>query len=537
MRRDRSIIPVLTVLVALSMISVPFMVVGSSDDVDAVAPSYDFYYDALTAEGKVIYDGLLNYAKTEQTGDLVINIDSTPSDNVISQAMQAFLWEHPEYFWIDRLSTFSQIGDELTIKVELIEPVANATDKGLKIDLLQAEIEDEVEDYIVAGLPRYDIIKGFHNEIIDDCSYDSQAASNPSAYDSAFDITGVFIDESAVCQGYSYAMKYLCDIAGIPCINVSGNAYNEPGSTAESHMWNYIMMEDGKWYCLDVTWDDPIVIGGGEMLRYDFFLVGADTVIEGQKFIQSHVPDYDDFASIFSVVIPTVDSSNPEKVLSAQDYIIRPGSESGVNYLIGDAGEGNFTLTKSMIDPSDEESILYKIGSKGKGTIIAGDVKFTISYLGLSMIFSKMESTSTDKFVFGALKGEQTITDMFGKDYTKMGYAPFILNGTVPILDLEDIHDDFELTLSIPYEKTSKDIKMFLKAYSLDSDGDFDCINDSTYDDGFVTFTTDDMDEAYVVLGNPLGDFSLYWVFGVAGAIVLLALTLIGLFIRAIIKH
>ena len=39
-------------------------------------------------------------------------------------------------------------------------------------------------------------------------------------------------------------------------------------------------MEDGKWYALDATWDDPIIIGNGRIgndVKYKYFLKGSDT--------------------------------------------------------------------------------------------------------------------------------------------------------------------------------------------------------------------------------------------------------------------
>ena len=45
-------------------------------------------------------------------------------------------------------------------------------------------------------------------------------------------------------------------------------------------MWNYIKLNN-IWYAVDVTWDDPIIIGGnGKLtneLRYSYFLKGSDT--------------------------------------------------------------------------------------------------------------------------------------------------------------------------------------------------------------------------------------------------------------------
>ena len=60
----------------------------------------------------------------------------------------------------------------------------------------------------------------------------------------------------------------------IDCVLVTGTA------NGGGHAWNQVKV-DGKWYNIDVTWDDPIYYWGGTLtpiLVYDYFLV-SDSVI------------------------------------------------------------------------------------------------------------------------------------------------------------------------------------------------------------------------------------------------------------------
>lgn len=98
-----------------------------------------------------------------------------------------------------------------------------------------------------------------------------------------------------VCEGYARAFKILCDEMGIPCILMSGTAFL--GSNSGGHMWNYVQMEDGKWYAIDVTWDDPSlsyvydVVSGHE--THDWFLLGSTSDVgEGLTFIESHPEEW-----------------------------------------------------------------------------------------------------------------------------------------------------------------------------------------------------------------------------------------------------
>ncbi len=73
-----------------------------------------------------------------------------------------------------------------------------------------------------------------------------------------------------VCDGYAKAFKIVCGLLDIPCALAS----------SATHMWNNVKMDDGEWYNLDLTWDDS----QADAVGYDYFLVGSQTVVEGEAF-------------------------------------------------------------------------------------------------------------------------------------------------------------------------------------------------------------------------------------------------------------
>lgn len=76
------------------------------------------------------------------------------------------------------------------------------------------------------------------------------------------------------CQGYAKTFHYLCDIAGIECITVSGNNYE--GNT---HAWNIVYCDNG-YYIVDTTWGDPTTdYGSDTYIRY-LFLLANDEMTE-----------------------------------------------------------------------------------------------------------------------------------------------------------------------------------------------------------------------------------------------------------------
>lgn len=94
-------------------------------------------------------------------------------------------------------------------------------------------------------------------------------------------VYGALVEAKGVCEAYSRAYKYILDDLGIENILVTGTAVNSTG-VSEEHMWNYVKV-NGKWYAVDVTWDDPIVVGGGtlsEETKHKYFLVRKRSVFQ-----------------------------------------------------------------------------------------------------------------------------------------------------------------------------------------------------------------------------------------------------------------
>jgi hypothetical protein len=53
----------------------------------------------------------------------------------------------------------------------------------------------------------------------------------------------------AVCSGYADTFTLLMTLLNVECIN--------KGSGPMNHVWNMVKLDDGCWYHVDVTWDDP----------------------------------------------------------------------------------------------------------------------------------------------------------------------------------------------------------------------------------------------------------------------------------------
>lgn len=284
-----------------------FIELTADDIIDFVdgrfLPSASFkgsFYSELKEAEKRVYDGYVtNYVVGQKNEAFTVDLsgfgytssDTTSAKDAIISAAAAFAYDHPEIFWIRSFgySLTCQSGNVTSVTI-----TSNAAYNGAyaQLDTVQYGINNTVAqlDSAIASTSgsRYDILKVIHDYICNNVSYDNVAAAYGTAnYGYAYTAAPLFGGGSRgkqfVCEGYSKAFKILCDRYEIPCVLVSGTAKATSGDG--NHMWNYVQMDDGKWYGVDTTWDDQSII-------YDtYFLVGSNTnVFNGKRFGQDHIP-------------------------------------------------------------------------------------------------------------------------------------------------------------------------------------------------------------------------------------------------------
>lgn len=158
---------------------------------------------------------------------------------------------NPKYFYYEGYSynyyTSTNIVIQLTFKYKE-DKASIRTKKGLyeaAVQKILSTVESSwsdlekalyVNDYLAAN-----------------CEYDS-ALEKYSAYN-------VFVDKTAVCQGYALAYQELMNRLNIPCQFVSSDPLK--------HAWNLVQIA-GNWYHVDVTWNDPVKDMPGRARHYYF---------------------------------------------------------------------------------------------------------------------------------------------------------------------------------------------------------------------------------------------------------------------------
>lgn len=261
---------------------------------------YRHLYEQLDDIAKKIYDKLYENRENMKTGTYRIDFGNA-FQNLLSQAdgeselkkeyqsaIETLIYENPEIFYLNATSMYINI--EKVIKITSTKYnvyidngskpnyLAEGFNSKEDIDTYQTKIE-KVRDYIVKNIKDkndYEKIKLTHNYLRDTINYESTISKN-----NIYDIYGALVLRECVCEGYAKAFQYIMNEVGIDNVIVIGTGTNSMGKT-ENHAWNYVKL-DKKWYAVDVTWDDPMLIGDGiipEKSKYKYFLKGSKTMNE-----------------------------------------------------------------------------------------------------------------------------------------------------------------------------------------------------------------------------------------------------------------
>lgn len=265
-----------------------------------VATKGAYYYNQLNSYSKIIYDTFKNNKENLKTGTYKIKFGKD-FDTLLSQengsdllqdyyqaAMETFLYENPDVFYLAPTKMYINIQTTKKVFVTTYEVfidsgehanyLADGYTSKQQIESREKQINQEVQKILAVanqGKNEYQKIKKIHDYLVENISYDQSLSK-----DNIYNMYGALVNKECVCEGYAKAFKYLLDKIGVESIIVIGNATDSEGKT-QSHAWNYVKY-DGTWYAIDVTWDDPIIIGDFGLLekkyRYKYFLKGSQTM-------------------------------------------------------------------------------------------------------------------------------------------------------------------------------------------------------------------------------------------------------------------
>ena len=128
-------------------------------------------------------------------------------------------------------------------------------------EIIKNEVKDEKD-------PKK-IIKIIHDYIISNTKYDTNRADNNVIKYRSNTAYGVLFEGYGICGGYTDTMALFLDYYDIPNFEIA----------SENHIWNAVYI-DGQWLHLDLTWDDPLVSSGEDIIADTYFLITTEKLRE-----------------------------------------------------------------------------------------------------------------------------------------------------------------------------------------------------------------------------------------------------------------
>ena len=220
----------------------------------------------LSGKALEIYDDIkphiLAIASGKETSSIIpCNNAFYLTEDLLYIVYDALLMDCPsEFYWVNTTTGIFWSSSDITFCVA----DGYHTDKKFgniycevdpsKIEAANRAVENAKEICRNAKGTEYEKLKYFKQKICDLVDYDNDAAANNASLPDRGPWNLIYVfdgnqNTKVVCQGYSLAFQYLCELSGIECYCILGKL------DGGYHMWNHVRL-DGKMYFVDVTNDD-----------------------------------------------------------------------------------------------------------------------------------------------------------------------------------------------------------------------------------------------------------------------------------------
>lgn len=192
----------------------------------------------------------------ELATEVIINDGTTVGD--FQNAMN-LITANPEYYWAATTWRFSYYDNDGTAGVSSGDTLYSVylyycVDTN-DIDTVKANMEAKIAEALswvdFDNMTQFEAVQALHDYLVRNCAYDTTLANGAEPNETTiYGAYGALVNGSCVCQGYALAYKLLLKRAGLTAVLVMSDSMN--------HAWNMVQMDDGGWYHVDTTWDDPV---------------------------------------------------------------------------------------------------------------------------------------------------------------------------------------------------------------------------------------------------------------------------------------
>lgn len=234
-----------------------------------------WYYNNLTDNQKEIY---LYFAKSvdnkEESAKLKINSSLTSSqiEENINKAIEAYIYDYPETFYIETSCRFKTI-NLINSKIVEIYPTYLY---GNSVENMQQELQQEInkiKTMLNDSMTEYQKELLVHDYLVKNIEYYEweDIKDIPNAMHNAY---SAIVKKQAVCDGFAKAFQIIMQEEGIQCMLVNGMLEDV------AHAWNIVNIE-GDYYHIDLT-SDQLKIGeeSESNLSHTFFNLTDEEIKE-----------------------------------------------------------------------------------------------------------------------------------------------------------------------------------------------------------------------------------------------------------------
>ncbi len=213
-------------------------VLSGFDNSNALLFVYDKIASSMDDINNIIEDG------TDYKIEIDISEDwyaVTPAE--LKTVIDVYTRDYTGHFWFNKRYGYSgYLNSENTEIITKIYMYCYADREGTA---LAKQKYDSAADKLIAGItsemPEFERELILHDRLADHIAYEDG--------DRVHDAYGALINGKAVCEGYTKAFQYLLQKVGIQSFMATGTG------NGDLHAWNIVRI-DGKYYNVDLTWDD-----------------------------------------------------------------------------------------------------------------------------------------------------------------------------------------------------------------------------------------------------------------------------------------
>ena len=264
----------------------------------------------MTDYEKEMYDVFKNrYASNTYTGSyeytftnpIYSNLDNYAKDagNAMGRAFFAFQFDYPEAFWVYDVTgtayfsyyTGSTSGKVTKVSLTPKQIYSGASGKKSTFDSKVSSAVTAIKKKYKSGASRSVVVGAINDYVRDNLTYVQNSNDEHDSIPKRFTAEPLFIgDKTAAGWGFALAFKLLCKKLSVPCACIM-NGYG--------HMWNYVKMENNKWYLADACAEKASGV------KRSFFLRGKEFITDS-----SLTGLYSENKIKYSVYYPVLDSKD-----------------------------------------------------------------------------------------------------------------------------------------------------------------------------------------------------------------------------------